>query len=54
MFKVGFGRKNMGFGLGPDGYCICPSGGYKEKHSRDFPCYIKTCPKCGRKMTRKR
>jgi len=37
---------------GPGGYCVCPSCGYKEPHTRGTPCMNKTCPKCGAKMTR--
>ncbi len=47
------GRGRMGgFGLGPGGNCVCPSCGYTETHIRGVPCYQKTCPKCGSKMTR--
>jgi len=48
---VGRGRQG-GFGLGPGGECVCPDCGYKESHARGQPCYQKTCPKCGAKMTR--
>ena len=41
-----------GRGLGPGGECVCPNCGYRVSHSRGEPCYNKTCPKCGAKMTR--
>jgi len=40
-------------GKGPEGYCVCPKCGYKEKHQTGTPCYQKKCPKCGTLMTRK-
>ena len=51
----GGGRGRMGgFGLGPGGYCICPSCGYKVPHQRGVPCYQTKCPRCGAAMTRAR
>jgi len=41
-----------GRGLGPGGYCICPSCGARLPHKRGIPCYQRSCPKCGTKMTR--
>lgn len=41
-----------GRSLGPGGYCICPSCGDRVPHRRGVPCYQRTCPKCGSKMTR--
>lgn len=49
----GGGRGRMGGkGLGPGGYCRCPSCGNKVPHQQGTPCYQRTCPKCGTKMTR--
>jgi len=39
-------------GSGPSGYCICPSCGHKESHTRAQPCNEIKCPKCGALMTR--
>jgi len=47
----GQGRMD-GKGLGPGGYCRCPSCGTKVPHQRGIPCYQRSCPKCGTKMTR--
>jgi len=41
-----------GFGLGPDGNCVCPSCGATSSHRRGMPCYLQKCPKCGTSMTR--
>ncbi|MBA7687621.1 hypothetical protein ES703_96085 [subsurface metagenome] len=49
----GGGQGRMGGkGLGPGGYCTCPSCGARAPHQRGIPCYQQTCPKCGSKMTR--
>ena len=49
----GGGRGRMGGrGLGPSGYCVCPSCGTKVPHRRGIPCYQTTCPRCGAKMNR--
>lgn len=48
----GRGRQPGGFGLGPDGYCVCPNCGIKASHRRGIPCYEQKCPKCGSLMTR--
>jgi len=48
----GRGRQPEGFGLGPDGECICPACGTKAPHQRGVPCYDQKCPKCGQPMTR--
>lgn len=48
----GRGRQE-GFGLGPEGECVCPKCGRTVKHERGVPCYQATCPDCGTKMTRK-
>ncbi len=49
----GGGRGRMGGrGLGPGGYCVCPSCGTRVPHKAGVPCYQLTCPKCGAKMTR--
>ncbi len=63
--KLGFGR---GFGWqrkgrfkksiekaqgkGPEGFCICPKCGYKQKHKRGVPCSTIKCPVCGEKLER--
>jgi len=41
-----------GRGLRPGGYCVCPSCGASVSHQRGNPCYQRSCPKCGTKMTR--
>lgn len=49
----GGGRGRMGGkGLVPGGTCVCPSCGAHVPHQRGIPCYQRTCPKCGSKMTR--
>jgi hypothetical protein len=49
----GRGQGRMGGkGLGPGGYCRCPSCGTKVPHQQGIPCYQQSCPKCGTKMTR--
>lgn len=42
-----------GEGLGPGGTCVCPKCDYVEEHATAEPCWKKTCPECGVKMTRK-
>jgi len=49
----GRGRGRMGGrNLGPEGHCICPSCGARVGHQRGNPCYQRSCPTCGTKMTR--
>ena len=48
----GRGRQPGGFGLGPEGNCVCPKCGTEAPHQRAVPCYEQTCPKCGEKMSR--
>jgi len=48
----GRGRQPGGYGLGPDGQCVCPKCGAKAVHQRGIPCYEQKCPKCGTAMTR--
>jgi len=49
----GGGRGRMGGrSLGPGGYCVCPSCGARVDHQQGVPCYQRTCPRCGAKMTR--
>ena len=50
----GRGRQSGGFGLGPDGECVCPQCGEKTPHQRGVPCYELRCPRCGQFMTRAR
>jgi hypothetical protein len=38
--------------VGPGGHCVCPSCGYSEPHIAGQPCNAKTCPKCGKALTR--
>ncbi len=49
----GLGRNPKGFGLGPEGNCVCPQCSTEAPHQTGVPCYEQTCPKCGAKMTRK-
>ena len=48
------GRGQMGGSkaAGPGGQCICPNCNTTVPHQVGVPCYNKTCPKCGAKMTR--
>ena len=49
------GRGRMGGtkpGSGPGGTCVCPKCGTRAPHMVGDPCYNKTCPKCGAKMTK--
>ena len=48
----GRGRQSGGFGLGPDGECICPNCKTKASHQRGVPCFNQKCSKCGSLMTR--
>lgn len=50
------GRQPKGFGMGPDGNCVCtnPECNHKVAHQRANPCYELKCPKCGSPMTRQR
>lgn len=50
----GRGRQPDGFGLGPEGECVCPSCGATIPHKRGVPCYEEKCPKCDSQMIRKR
>lgn len=50
----GRGRQPGGFGLGPDGECVCPKCGVKSPHQRGMPCFQQKCPKCDSPMTRAR
>ncbi len=58
-YKGGFGGMRWkgrmgGFGMGPEGECVCPKCGKKVPHKRGIPCYQQKCPKCGSKMIRAR
>lgn len=48
----GRGRQASGFGLGPNGECVCPKCGTRASHQRGLPCYEQKCPKCGSPMAR--
>ena len=48
----GRGRQPGGFGLGPDGDCVCPKCNTRAVHQRGIPCYKQKCTKCGSQMTR--
>jgi len=48
----GRGRQSKGFGLGPEGQCVCPKCGASASHQRGVPCYEQKCPKCGSFMSR--
>ncbi len=52
----GRGRQPAGFGMGPNGRCVCtnPDCGNKIIHKRGVPCYQEKCPKCGSPMTREK
>ncbi len=41
-----------GFGVGTEGYCICPECGEKILHERGIRCMSVKCPKCGHTMVR--
>ena len=47
------GRQGGPAAAGPGGECICSECGHVEPHQRGVPCYQRTCPKCGKPMTRK-
>jgi len=60
-FGKGFGWQRKGKfketikeaqGKGPEGNCICPKCGHKQKHERGTPCSTIKCPKCGTHLTR--
>jgi len=52
--RGGRGRQPGGFGLGPDGECVCPKCGARVPHQWGIPCYEQRCPKCEQPMTRGR
>ena len=52
--RGGRGRQPGGFGLGPEGECLCPNCGNRVPHQRGIPCYEHRCPKCGTPKTRTR
>ncbi len=51
---LGRDRQPNGFGLGPEGECVCPKCGTKAPHERAVPCYEQKCPKCDALMTREK
>ena len=50
----GRGRQPEGFGLGPNGECVCSKCNKKVLHQRGIPCYEQKCPDCGAPMTREK
>lgn len=48
----GQGRQGGPKAAGPDGYCVCPQCGHRQKHTTGQPCYAIKCPKCGTEMVR--
>ncbi|MDD5698163.1 MAG: hypothetical protein PHH77_06055 [Victivallaceae bacterium] len=48
----GRGRMKGPFSAGPGGNCICPACGTTLPHIQGQPCSQRSCPKCGRRMTR--
>ena len=50
----GRGRQPEGFGLGPEGECICPKCNTTVPHQRGIPCYEEKCAKCNSPLIRKR
>lgn len=50
--KQGSGNRNRRRGAGPDGTCVCPACGHKEKHAAGQPCFEQKCPECGAQMVR--
>lgn len=48
----GQGRGRRDQGVGPEGYCVCPSCGKKTKHQPGTPCNEMNCSKCGTPMVR--
>lgn len=48
----GRGRQGGPKAAGPEGYCICPKCGHRQKHTTGQPCYTIKCPKCGTEMVR--
>jgi hypothetical protein len=50
----GRGRGRMGgpFAAGPGGECVCPRCGYRAPHVAGQPCNQRSCPTCGRLLTR--
>ena len=61
-FGKGFGWQRRGRfkdkikqaqGKGPEGYCVCPKCGYKQKHEKGIPCSKIKCPKCKIPLERK-
>lgn len=45
-------RSQPGTGIGPGGFCVCPSCGARAEHQPGLPCTQVDCPKCGTKMIR--
>jgi len=43
-----------GFGMGPEGECICPKCETRAPHQIGQPCYEQKCSKCDTPMTRAR
>lgn len=47
-----YGGRMGGYGLGPGGYVVCPSCGFRMLHQQGVPAYSLTCPECGAGMVR--
>ncbi len=45
---AGEGRNRMG----PSGYCVCASCGYRKPHVAGVPCLEEKCPHCGKALMR--
>jgi hypothetical protein len=43
-------RRGNRAGIGPRGYCICPSCGAKIPHQAGIPCGSLNCPECENRM----
>ena len=51
-FGQGRGRSRKHFGLGPEGFCVCPECKTRIEHQTGIPCIKTKCPECGHLMVR--